>query len=134
MGERAEIVQFGSPLASISLSSLSTPPPSSMSYVASCSFSSFSDYNVIKKTKKNDAVFKVNIKTNSSSSNNKNNSSTKNKKKPKGRFPSRFRQLLPMKFKKKDGEKKTEVNSLMVDPILKIPFPPTSYTAANAKA
>merc|ERR1712113_1178335 len=49
--ERAKIVQFGSPIVSMSSSSLSTPPPPSMSYVASCSFSSLSECNVIEKTK-----------------------------------------------------------------------------------
>jgi len=46
--ERVDIVRFGSPSVSMSSLSLSTPPPSSsMSYVASCSFLSFSDYNVV---------------------------------------------------------------------------------------
>merc|ERR1712183_1034760 len=110
--ERTEIIQFGSPSVSMSSSSsVSTPPPSSMSYVASCSFSSLSDCNVIQKTekKKKNALVDANIRTNSSSSSsssrrsssnnsNRNNSSSKKKAKPKGQFPSRFRQLRPMIF------------------------------------
>merc|ERR1712032_1097927 len=130
--ERAEIVRFGSPSVSMPSLSLSTPtPPSSMSYVASTSFSSFSDCNVIKKTNNNkNTLFNVNI------NNSKNNSNSKNKKKPKGRFPLSFRQLLPMMFKKNtNGEKKTDVTNSVVVPISKIPLPPTSCTtAANAKA
>merc|ERR1712032_1787005 len=104
------------------------PPPSSMSYVASCSFSSSSDCNITNKTNNNynDTLFSVNIETNSSSissssNNNKSNSNSKNKKKPKGRFPSSFRQLRPMMFKKNtNGEKKTDVMNSVVVPISKI--------------
>merc|ERR1712032_41409 len=147
--ERTEIIQFGSPSVSMSSSSsVSTPPPSSMSYVASCSFSSLSDCNVIQKTeKKKNALVDANIRTNSSSSSsssrrsssnnsNRNNSSSKNKTKPKGQFPSRFRQLRPMIFKKTtiNVEKKIDEIHSMVVPISKSPLPPMLYTGTNAKA
>merc|ERR1712232_1056465 len=140
--QRAKIVRFGSLSVSMPSSSLSTPPPpSSMSYVASCSFLSLSDCNVIKKTtKKKNTLFDVNIKTNSSSSSsnnkNKNSSSSKNKTKPKGQFPSSIHQLRPMILKNTtiNGEKKMDEMNSVVVPMSKVRLRPISYTGANAKA
>merc|ERR1712183_682708 len=140
--QRAKIVRFGSPSVSMGpSSSLSTPPPSSMSYVASCSFLSLSDCNVIKKTTtKKNTLFDVNIKTNSSSSSsnnkNKNSSISKNETKPKGQFPSSIDQLRPMMLKNTaiNGEKKTDEMNSVVIPMSKVRLRPISYTGANAKA